>query len=193
MPVPQNVPSRSSRSGFAIDSVPDAVNCPDDDTVNNEASGKEYPKALNAALHFLTYRPRSESEVRRRLSRRYLPDVIERVILFLRQNRYLDDAAFAQLWRRSREQSRPKGRRAVEYELRQFRVDREVIEEALEGFDDRANAYKVAQKPAARLAAKDSSREVFRRKIGALLQRRGFGYSVVAETVDRLWQESAGD
>jgi len=31
--------------------------------------------------------------------------------------------------------------------------------------------------------------ETFRRKMGAFLRRRGFGYEVVKRTTERLWQE----
>ncbi len=151
--------------------------------------GKDYSNTLSAALRFLSYRPRSETEVRRRLSHRHLPQAIDRVIFLLKQNRYLDDAAFAELWRRSREQRRPRSRRALQQELRNFGVEPEVIEKALEGFDSAANAHRAGQKPAARLAAKGASPDLFRRKIGAHLQRRGFEYSVATETVNRLWQE----
>ncbi len=178
MTIPKNTPASP---GWAEDSAPAS------------ASGKEYPQARDAALRFLSYRPRSEAEVRRRLSRHYCPRVIDQVILFLQQNRYLDDAAFAQMWRRSREQRRPRGRRALQQELMQFGVDRDIIEEALEGFDAAANAYKAGQRPAARLAAKGSPPDVFKRKIGAHLRRRGFKCSVITETVNRLWQELVGD
>ena len=31
--------------------------------------------------------------------------------------------------------------------------------------------------------------EVFRRRLGDYLKRRGFGYTVISQTVKRLWQE----
>lgn len=152
----------------------------------------EYPAALNAALRLLSYRPRSVAEVRRRLAKKWPPPVIDRVILFLQEHNYLDDAAFAQLWRRGREQRKPRGQRALQQELRQLGVDREVIEEALEGFDAPANAYKAGQKLAARLAGQGVAAELFRRKVSAHLQRRGFDYGVTAATVRQLWAEQAG-
>lgn len=153
----------------------------------------QYPDALNAALRFISYRPRSVAEVRRRLSQKWPPPVIDRVIEFLQEHSYLDDAAFAQLWRRGREQRKPRGQRALQQELRQLGVDREVIAEALEGFDAPANAYKAAAKPAARLAGKGVSEELFRRKVSGLLQRRGFDYSVISATVNQLWAEAAAN
>ena len=154
-------------------------------------AGEDYSAAFAAALYFLSYRPRSEHEVRRRLARNYPAPVIERVMASLQQYGYLDDAAFAQLWRRAREQRRPRGVRALQQELRQFGVAKEVIAEALEGYDSEGNAYRAALKPARRLAAKGESPELFRRRLSAHLLRRGFEYSVVSGTVNRLWQELA--
>ena len=81
----------------------------------------------------------------------------------------------------------------MQQELRQLGVDREVIAEALEGFDAPANAYKAGQKLAARLAGQGVAEELFRRKVSAHLQRRGFDYGVTAATVRQLWAEQAGD
>ena len=58
-----------------------------------------YQRALDSALRFLSYRPRSEQEVRRRLGRQAWPaEVIEAVVARLRAVGLLDDAAFARLW-----------------------------------------------------------------------------------------------
>lgn len=153
----------------------------------------QYPAALNAALRFIAYRPRSVAEVRRRLARQWPPLVSDRVIQFLQEHNYLDDAAFAQLWRRGREQRKPRGQRALRSELRQLGVDREIIDETLEDFDAPSNAYKAAAKPAARLLAKGVDAEQFRRKLSTHLQRRGFDYSVITPTIHRLWNETAAD
>jgi regulatory protein len=159
------------------------------DTTGDEAIPDQYPKARDAALNFLSYRARSEAEVRRRLSRSYPDEVIDRVILFLQKHGYLNDAAFAQLWRQAREHRHPKGRRALQHELLRFGIDREVIEEALEGFDAGTNAYNACRRIAARLAAKGLSQALFRQKLGPYLQRRGFNYGVISETMNLLWQE----
>lgn len=153
----------------------------------------QYPAALSAALRFIAYRPRSVAEVRRRLARQWPPPVNDRVIHFLQENNYLDDAAFAQLWRRGREQRKPRGQRALRSELRQLGVDREIIDETLADFDAPTNAYKAAAKPAARLLSKGVDAEQFRRKLSAHLQRRGFDYSVITPTVNQLWNETAAN
>ena len=56
-------------------------------------------RALDAALYFLGPRPRSEREIRDRLARGdYDPQVVDRVVVRLRELRLVDDAAFAAYW-----------------------------------------------------------------------------------------------
>ena len=94
-----------------------------------------YAAALNKACHFLSFRPRSEAEVRRRLTRRFPLDVVDRVIETLGNWGYLDDQEFARRWRSDRERFHPQGRRMLQRELSRFGVAREVIDQALEGMD----------------------------------------------------------
>jgi len=61
-----------------------------------EPLGDRYEAALELACAQLAARPRSEAEIRRRLQRAEAsPATVERVLLRLRELRYLDDAAFA--------------------------------------------------------------------------------------------------
>ncbi len=160
-------------------------------------SGVDHEESLSsakeAALHFLAYRPRSEAEVRRRLTRRYSPQIIELVMASLREQSYLDDRAFARQWRSDRERHRPRGRILLRQELMRLGVATEVIDEALDGMDEEDNAYHAGQKTARRLWERNCSPEDFRRLMRAHLERRGFAYSLLADTVSRLWQELAAD
>ena len=63
-----------------------------------------------------------------------------------------------------------------------------MVAQALDRVDDEAAAYRAGQKKAARLSSCDQ--DAFRRKLSAVLTRRGFTYDVTEHTVDRLWQES---
>jgi regulatory protein len=113
----------------------------------------------------------------------------ERVIATLRESRYLDDAGFARHWRANRERHRPRSPEMVRQELGRFGVSREVIDEALEGFDAADNAYRAAHKLATRLARKEYP--YFRQRLWAYLRRRGFGGAIISQAVERLWQELA--
>lgn len=153
------------------------------------AVGPSLNRARLAALRLLSYRARSTAEVRRRLEMRYPSAVIEQVLERLAGQGYLDDAAFAREWRRSREEHRPRSRRALEQELLRFGVEREIVEDALADFDDAGNAYRAALRPAQRLDGNDYP--AFRTRVWRYLQRRGFEASVIAEVVGRLWRELA--
>ena len=146
-----------------------------------------YIKAKNAALRLLTYRSRSEGEIRRRLQDRFTGEIIDRALSDLRRQGLLDDAAFAREWREQREKFRPRGSGVIRQELQRLGVDREIISDALSGFDAAANAYQAGSKFAAKLPAGDH--EAFRRKLSGFLHRKGFEGDVLGQTVDRLRRE----
>src|SRR5581483_9478342 len=71
-------------------------------------------EALAAAAALLARRPRSEREVRQRLSRRgATPAVIDETVAKLYAARLLDDAAFAQAWAEARDRTSPRSARLV--------------------------------------------------------------------------------
>jgi SOS response regulatory protein OraA/RecX len=75
----------------------------------------------------------------------------------------------------------------IRQELQKLGVDREVIREALSGFDSSANAYQAGSKYASKLSV-DNAWD-FRRKLGGFLHRRGFEGDVLGQTVERIWGE----
>ncbi len=156
-------------------------------------SGPEsgYAAAVDAACRFLSFRPRSEAEVRRRLMRRFTAELVESVIEALRSKNYLDDEEFARRWRSNRERFHPRGRQMLQRELSRLGVAREVIDHALLGMEEEENAYRAGLKLAIRLMSKDCTQEDLSRKLYPYLQRRGFTYSLARETVVRLWAELA--
>ena len=146
-----------------------------------------YLKAKNASLRLLSYRSRSENEMRRRLRGRFAEEVIDRTLSDLRRQGLLNDAAFARQWREQREKFRPRGPAVIRQELQNLGVDREVIREALSDFDSSANAYRAGSKYASKLSV-DSTGQ-FRRKLGGFLHRRGFEGDVLGQTVERIWRD----
>jgi regulatory protein len=146
-------------------------------------------EALNAAFRLLSYRPRSEAELRSRLSRRFAPEGVEAAIAQLKRMGLVDDAQFARFWRESREQHRPRSASIIRLELLRLGVEREVVQEALEGLDEEDSAYRAAARLVRRLRGLDY--RAFKKKVGGYLQRRGFSAGVVRETVSRLWRELA--
>lgn len=160
------------------------------DTPSDDSS---YARARDVALRFLTYRPRSGAELRRRLAKQYSSATADRVVTSFRQHGLLDDADFARRWRQDREQHRPRSDRMLRQELISKGVPSEDIKAALAGFDNRRNAYAAGSKFARRLVSTAMSEEQFRKRLTPYLVRRGFSYSLTRETVDKLWQELAPD
>ena len=149
-------------------------------------------KAMQQALLFLSYRARSEKEIRQNLKKHEYPeDVIEHTLTRLRENRLANDNEFAQAWVENRNTFRPRSRRALTMELRQKGLDEETVKQAVSEVDEEALAYETALKRAPRLAGLEWSE--FRRKLSEHLARRGFPYSVVTSTVTRIWNETRAE
>lgn len=145
-------------------------------------------KAVDSAARFLGYRPRSLAEVRRHLAGKDIPPaVVEAAIERLTAMGYLDDAAFARFWVQNRREFKPVSPRALRVELRQKGVADAVISEALDNLDGDDLAYRAAASQARKL--RRPTRPQFRKKISDLLLRRGFSYSTIRDTVERLMDE----
>jgi len=160
-----------------------------DEAALKELAEKDLARqCFNAAARFLGYRPRSESEIRRRLKQHGFEDkIIEKTLARLRENGFTDDDAFARFWVENRELFSPRGRRLAKMELKRKGLAPEIIEKAIGMIDEKDSAYRAAQKKAPRLAALD--RTEFRLRLGAYLGRRGFGYAVIKETTEKAWKE----
>lgn len=142
--------------------------------------------AMAASLRLLSYRPRSEAELRQRLSRRGAPPaLVEMTLARLRELGLVDDAAFARAWVEGRERASPRGRSLLRHELRAKGVADEALAAPLEDVDEEDAALRAGERRAA--ALRDLPYPEFRRRLGSFLRRRGFSYETVRSTVDRLW------
>src|SRR3989442_13509610 len=85
-------------------------------------------QAVDRALNYLSFRPRSREEVRRYLRRKETPpEVIEAALARLDRLDFVNDRTFAGFWIESREQFSPRGARALKNELRMKGVERDVV------------------------------------------------------------------
>ncbi|MAG36981.1 MAG: RecX family transcriptional regulator [Dehalococcoidia bacterium] len=151
---------------------------------------EEREAAMAASLRLLSQRARSVAELRTRLLHQGRPPaIVERVIARLKELEYLDDAAFAQRWVETRQRTSPRGAVLLHRELQQHGIDRHVAEQAVASTagDAHAQARRAAAPRLARLANADF--EIFARRLGGFLTRRGFPAGVVYEVVRDLWQE----
>lgn len=144
--------------------------------------------AMDSAARFLSYRPRSEQEVRRNLEEKETaPAVIDAAIERMRGLGYLDDRAFTTFWIQERSRSKPLSPKALRYELRQKGIDSKLIDELLAEIDDNDAAYRAAQAHLRKLRGLDP--KTFRHKLNGFLQRRGFAFSDARAAIERLIEE----
>lgn len=160
-----------------------------EEEINRLKQQDTYEVAYQKGLRFLSYRPRSEAEIHRKLSEHgFDAPVVEAAIQRMKENGYVGDDQFAREWVENRSTFRPRSKRMLAMELRQKGVGDEVIEQALAGTDDESTlAYQSAIKYARKLAEADW--ETFRKRLGGFLGRRGFSYGTIAPVLRQVWDE----
>ena len=162
------------------------------DLTDQEVASLERRDAIEVgyerSLHYLSFRPRSEWEMRRHLQRKGLgDDETGSVLSRLRQARLIDDLDFARFWVENREAFHPRGSWALRAELRQKGIDSAIIDSVLSDVDEETSAMRVAERAARRLARLDE--RAFRHRLLGRLQRRGFNYDVSRRVTDSLWRQ----
>ena len=148
---------------------------------------KPLRKALGRALNLISYRQRTEHELRERLAERFEEDVIDRAVDYLKEQGLVDDEAFARIWSGSRTRNSPRSARALVRELTSKGVSKSIADAAVLELDDEETARVAAAKFARRLVGNDY--EKFHRRLWQHLQRRGYSGSVARKAVAELWQE----
>ncbi|NIQ11154.1 MAG: RecX family transcriptional regulator [Gammaproteobacteria bacterium] len=151
-------------------------------------SKDEVEKALQRAMNYLSYRPRSEQEVRKNLNKHgHAENVIDEIVERLKRGGLVDDQKFAELWVENRSEFRPRGSYMLRVELRQKGIADQVISNVLEEIDESSLAIKAARKKARRYQSLEW--QEFRKKMNGFLARRGFHYGIISEVLPIVWDE----
>ena len=157
-----------------------------DRLVNEDELEVAYQKALN----YLSYRARSENEVRQSLiGKGFAPSICDDTIVRLKEDGYVDDKDFAVLWIENRSTFRPRSYKLLSMELHQKGLPDDIINKALEDFHtpEQTLAYQAAKSKAERYRALDWLS--FRKKMEGFLSRRGFTYATSNLVVKKIWDE----
>jgi len=160
------------------------------DDLVQEAGATE---ALDRTLHYLSYRPRTNREVRTYLRRHGLEAFAEPAISRCEELGYLDDEAYAVSFVRDRIRLRPRGMPRLVSELLSRGVDREIAERAIgvaladEDVTEEELLRRVALRRLSSL--RDVEPEVARRRLASFLDRRGFRTGAIRALVRELLPE----
>lgn len=150
-------------------------------------------KFYNKALKFLSYRPRSEKEVRENLQKKSFgrglgpsETAIELIIKKLKEQKFIDDEEFAKWWVESRTRFKPRGLRLIKIELKQKGIDSEIIEKILSNKDIEIlninGAKRLVEKKIKRYGG--LSKEEIYQKLARFLAGKGFDWETIKQVID---------
>ena len=159
----------------------------------NEGSPEEVlVNAKKDAFRLLSFRARSTSELRDRLLRKkYSSGTVEETLSFCSKSGFLDDEKFAKLYAVSRMQSRPTGKRMMQFELRGKGISEAVAQRALgsiEDFDEKEIALEAASRR--HRLMKGVSEQTSKARIYGFLKRRGFSQESVSYVLTKLYRNA---
>jgi regulatory protein len=156
--------------------------------INEMQEKDQFEGAYQRAINFLSYRIRSEKEIRQNLTKHEVPEsIIERVLDRLRSASLVDDRDFAFQWVENRVRFKPRGKRALSSELFQKGITNEIIEDVLAELNEEELAYDCARSRISRYAGLEE--KTFQKKLSDLLTRRGFPYHISKDVIGTLWKE----
>jgi regulatory protein len=155
-------------------------------------------ETYDRALNMLASRGRSSAELRRLLVKKGEPaDQVDVAIGRLEQTGFLDDAAFARQFSRSKAVGGGLSRRRLQQELSKRGVAREVSTEAIEqvfveeAIDEDASIERVARKKLRTLMTADASTR--KRRLYSFLARRGYDSADISRVLRLLLTESVDE
>ncbi len=149
--------------------------------------------AKRCAFRLLSYRGRSEREMRERLLKKgFAGDVVSRTLDFLKQTGFIDDAALAVDLKRQAMEQRHLGYAAARQFMQKKGISRELIGQTL-GYDEDAelkNARKLLDKKCRTMGNYLTKKD--KKRLYDFLARRGFATAVIGSALGNL-EFSEGD
>lgn len=158
--------------------------------------------ARAVVLRQLTNSPKSRLQLSRKLAERNIPDdVAEAVLDRFEEVRLIDDAEFADMWVRSRSQTRKLAKGALRRELAEKGIDEETAAGALEQLsdeDEETAARELVERKVrnARGLEDRAERDKTVRRLASMLARKGYqpsqAFRIVGEVLDAALEEQDG-
>ena len=140
------------------------------------------------ALRLLSYRSRSRKEIFDRLKRKGFPAAeIEKTIYFLENAGFIGDEALTRELFKYSVERKSLGKKGVEAFLTKRGIDKELIHKELSGYTKDIEAESAARFAEKKLKSLHKyPKEIIRRRIWGMLQRRGFSAEVIHKTLEGL-------
>jgi regulatory protein len=143
-------------------------------------------KAYLSAVHYLSFRMRTEKEIEVYLKEKEIePFVIKEIIVKLKEQSYLNDAEFAVAYVRTQVQTTLKGRQVISQELVEKGVAKNTIEDALMEYSEEEeleHAIKLVHKYSPKY--KNDAFKIMIQKVEQALMRKGYSFSVIKVAIE---------
>lgn len=153
-----------------------------------DSSATIIDRYYNLSLRFLSYRPRSEKEIRDYLEKKKIDEkIIAQIMAKLIEYKFIDDTDFTKFWIEQRTKFKHKPIRVIEYELKQKGINKEIIDNVLANHDEKKNtdlesAKKLADKKLDFYRNLEPKKR--REKVTNYLLRKGFNYETVKKVLE---------
>jgi regulatory protein len=148
-----------------------------------------YQKALQYAFLLLRYRDRSEREIIERLQRKgFTEETGRRVAGYLKENRFIDDARFAEALKKTAVEQKHLGRKGVVYYLLSRGIPPEIVD-GISGDDD--EYLEVARSFVVSKLKKMNGLDKFtiKRRLWAALARKGYSSEIIGRVLRSYFDE----
>lgn len=154
------------------------------------ARSRDLNSGRNYLFRLIKFRIRSEKELKDKLkARQYDGPTIEELIAYFKRLGYVNDKEFARSWIDYR-LSKPLALRAIEAELKQKGIGREIINELISEKKGTLNEFEIARELAKKRLEKIRCRkdkdDKIRQKLYYYLSRRGFSSDIVSEVINQI-------
>ncbi|WP_223703441.1 recombination regulator RecX [Sutcliffiella deserti] len=142
-------------------------------------------RAYLSAVHYLSFRMRTEKEIEQYLKEKEIePYIIKEIIIKLKDQSYLNDKEFAIAYVRTQVQTTLKGREVIQQELLEKGIDRNTIEDALLEYKEDIeleHAIKLVHKYHPKY--KKDAFKIMKQKVEQSLKRKGYPFPVIKEAM----------
>ena len=159
----------------------------DKDNLKSLLDNDMYIKAKNKALNILSKTDQSEKKIKEKLSSDFEDSTIEKVLDFLRSNKFIDDKLLAQKIVNTNINFNKCGKNKIKQNLYNKGIDSEDISHAISNIDydvEFENAMYLAKKRYDRIKNEDK-RKVYQ-KISQHLAYKGFDYDTIKSVLNKI-------
>lgn len=167
----------------------------DDDFISEILITENEKKALNYAVSILGRSPKSEKEIRDKLTEKgYEKVTIDNIIHKLKTNKYIDDENYSELFIRDKINISKYGKRKIQERLYQKGIDKEIIQDKLKDIsneDEIQRAMELGEKKLRTLTKEEPLKR--KMKIYNYLLNKGFEYETIKKAVSNILKSDFED